>query len=75
MPAVQEGNRLEATDVLMPTEIFNLYGQAMVDTFTIDLHSLLSEQRAYDKAMVNKYRLSLEAIRQHANEFAYWQRR
>ena len=29
----------------------------------------------YDDLMVNKYRMSLEAIRKHANEFAYWQRR
>ena len=36
--------------------------------------SLLSEQRAYDVAMVNKYRLSLEAIRKYANEFSFWQR-
>jgi len=59
----------------MPAEIFNFTGQAKVDTFAIDLDSLLSEQRGYDEVMVNKYRLSLEAIRKHANEFAYWQRR
>ena len=59
----------------MPAEIFNFSGQAKVDTFAIDLDSLLSEQRGYDEVMVNKYRLSLEAIRKHANEFAYWQRR
>jgi transposase len=59
----------------MPVEIFNFIGQAKVDTFAIDLDSLLSEQRGYDEVMVNKYRLSLEAIRKHADEFAYWQRR
>ena len=52
-----------ATDVVIPQGIFNFAGQAKVDTFVIDLTSLLSEQRAYDAAMVNKYRLSLEAIR------------
>ncbi len=59
----------------MPTGIFNFAGQAKVDTFAIDLGSLLGEQRGYDEVMVNKYRLSLEAIRKHADEFAYWQRR
>jgi len=66
---------LEATEVIIPAEIFNFTGQAKVDTFAIDLDSLLSEQRGYDEVMVNKYRLSLEAIRKHADEFAYWQRR
>ena len=56
-------NGLGATNVLMPTGIFNFTGQAKVDTFAIDLASLLDERRAYDEAMVNKYRLSLEAIR------------
>jgi hypothetical protein len=55
----------------MPIEIFNFTGQAKVDTFAIDLDLLLNEQRAYDEMMVNKYRLSLEAIRTHADEFAY----
>ena len=63
-----------ATDVVIPQGIFNFAGQAKVDTFVIDLTSLLSEQRAYDAAMVNKYRLSLEAIRTYANEFSFWQR-
>jgi len=66
---------LAATDIVIPARIFNFIGQAKVDTFAIDLDSLLIEQRAYDAVMVNKYRLSLEAIRLHANEFSYWQRR
>lgn len=64
---------LEATSVVMPAEIFTFTGQAKVDTFAIDLASLL-EQRAYDAMMVSKYRLTLEAIRKHANEFSFWQR-
>ena len=67
-------NGLAAADIVMPVGIFNFTGQAKVDTFAIDLDSLLAEQRAYDAVMVNKYRLSLEAIRLHANEFSYWQR-
>lgn len=66
---------MAATDIVIPAGIFNFIGQAKVDTFAIDLDSLLVEQRAYDAVMVNKYRLSLEAIRLHANEFSYWQRR
>lgn len=68
-------NGLAATDIVIPAGIFNFIGQAKVDTFAIDLDSLPVEQRAYDAVMVNKYRLSLEAIRLHANEFSYWQRR
>jgi transposase len=68
-------NGLVATNIVIPAGIFNFCGQTKVDTFAIDLDSLLNEQRAYDTAMVNKYRLSLEAIRLHANEFSYWQRR
>jgi len=63
---------LEATEVIIPGEIFNFTGQAKVDTFAIDLDSLLSEQREYDEVMVNKSRLSLKAIRKDAVEFAYW---
>lgn len=46
---------LVATDVLMPAEVFNFAGQAMVD------------DEDYDELMVNKYRLSLEAIRKYAD--------
>lgn len=66
---------MEATNIMIPTGIFNFYGQARIDTFVIDIESLLSEQRRYDAIMVNKYRLSLEAIRHHSNEFSYWQHR
>ena len=64
-------NGLAATDIVMPVEIFNFTGYAKVDTFAIDLDSLLAKQRAYDAVMVNKYRISLEVIRLHANEFSY----
>ncbi len=45
---------MEATEVIIPGEIFNFTGQAKVDTFAIDLGPLLSEQREYDEVMVNK---------------------
>ena len=54
---------LEATDVLMPAEVFNFAGQAMVD------------DEDYDELVVNKYRLSLEAIRKYVDEFSFWQHR
>lgn len=62
---------MEATKVIILAEIFHFTGQAKVDRFAIDLDSLLSEQRGYDEVMVKKYRLSLEAIRKDADEFAF----
>ncbi len=64
---------LVATDDIITAGIFNFTGQAKVDTFAVDLASLLNEQRAYDEAMINKYRLSLEAIRKNVREFSFWQ--
>ena len=66
---------LEATNIINTCLIFNFSGQAKIDTFAIDFKSLLSEQRRYDVVMVNKYRLSLEAVRLHSNDFPYWQHR
>lgn len=63
-----------ATDILMPVEVFNFAGQAKVDTFALDLSKVI-EDEGYDELMVNKHRLSLEAIRKHADDFAFWQRR
>jgi len=65
---------LEATDVLMPAGVFNFAGQAKVDTFGIDLRAMIDTED-YDEIMVNRYQLSLEAIRKHADEFSYWQHR
>ena len=66
---------MEATNIIIPAGIFNFSGQAKIDTFAIDMESLLSEQRRYDVVMVNKYRLSLEAVRLHSNDFPFWQHR
>jgi len=54
---------LEATEVIIPAQVFKFAGQAKVDTCSIDLGPLLGEQRTYDEVMVNKVRLALEPIR------------
>jgi len=64
---------LEATDVIIPAQVFKFTGQTKVDTYLIDLDSLLSEQRMYDEVMVNKVRLAFEAIRFYADRFPFWQ--
>ena len=65
---------LEATDVIIPTQVFKFSGQTKVDTYLIDLNSLLGEPRTYDEVMINKVRLAFEAIRFYADRFRYWQR-
>ncbi len=65
---------LVATNIIIPAQVFKFTGQTKVDTYLIDLDSLLNEQRMYDEVMVNKVRLALEAIRFYADEFPFWQR-
>jgi len=62
-----------ATEIVMPSEIFNFSGQSKIDTFSLD--QLVHELVGYDEIMVNRIRLCLEAIRVHADTFPYWQRR
>jgi len=62
-----------ATEIVMPSEIFNFSGQSKIDTFSLD--QLVHELVGYDEMMVNRIRLCLEAIRVHADTFPYWQRR
>lgn len=66
--------KLVATNNIIPTKVFNFTGQTKVDTYLIDLDSLLDDQRMYDEVMVNKVRLAFEAIRFYADKFPYWQR-
>jgi len=56
----------------MPAGVFNFAGQAKVDTFGIDLRAMVDD---YDEVMIHKYRISLEAIRKHVDEFSFWQHR
>ncbi|MBE0518850.1 MAG: transposase [Thermoplasmata archaeon] len=65
---------MEATDVIIPEQVFKFTGQTKVDTYLIDLNSLLIEQRMYDEVMINKVRLAFEAIRSYADNFPFWQR-
>ena len=67
-------NGLVATNIIIPAQVFKFTGQTRVDTYLIDLDSLLDEQRMYDEVMVNKVRLAFEAIRFYADEFPFWQR-
>jgi transposase len=65
---------LVATNIIIPAQVFKFTGQTKVDTYLIDLDSLLVEQRMYDEVMVNKVRLAFEAIRFYADKFPFWQR-
>jgi len=65
---------LETTNIIIPAQVFKFTGQTKVDTYLIDLDSLLDEQRIYDEVMINKVRLAFEAIRFYADNFPFWQR-
>jgi hypothetical protein len=69
----REVTELVATNIIIPTRVFNFTGQTKVDTYLIDLDSLL-EQRMYDEVMINKVRLAFEAIRFYSDKFPFWQR-
>jgi len=64
-----------ATEVEMPCGIFNFSGQSRIDTFSLDVGSLLPELCSYDDVMVHRVRLCIEAIRKHADGFSFWQHR
>ena len=75
LPAAKEGNRLVATILEIPNNIFNFFGQAHLDTYALDLERVAVDFDRYDDVAVNSLRLSLEAIRQQTDSFAYWQHR
>ena len=68
-------NRLAATMLEMPNCIFNFSGQAHLDTYALDLERVAVDFDRYDDTSINSLRLSLRAIRQQADSFAFWQRR
>ena len=63
-----------ATNIIIPAQVFKFTGQTKVDTYLIDLDSLLIEQRMNDEVMIHKMRLAIEAIRFYADRFPFWQR-
>jgi transposase len=64
-----------ATEIVMPSGIFNFAGQSRIDAFSLDVGSLLPELCSYDDIMVDRVRMCLEAIRKHADGFSFWQHR
>ncbi|MGB9591983.1 MAG: transposase [Candidatus Kryptoniota bacterium] len=64
-----------ATEIKIPSEVFSFCGQSKIDTFSIDVNSLLPELCNYDGIIVNRVRLCLEAIRKHSDSFSFWQHR
>lgn len=64
-----------ATKIVMPCGIFNFSGQSRIDTFSIDVDSLLPGLCSYDDIMVDRVKMCLEAIRKHADNFSFWQHR
>ena len=67
LPAAKEGNRLIATILEIPNNIFNFFGQAHLDTYALDIERVAVDFDRYDDLAVNGLRLSLEAIRQQAD--------
>lgn len=74
LPVAQKDDRLEATKVEIPSDVFDVSGQVHLDTLALDLERVTVEIERYDDVAVNGPRLSLEAIRKRTNEFTYWQR-
>ena len=64
-----------ATILEMPNCVFNFSGQVHLDTYALDLERVAVDFDRYDDVAVNSLRLSLEAIRQQTDSFAYWQHR
>ena len=67
-------NGLVATSIIIPAQVIKFTRQTKLDTYLIDLNSLLNEQRMYNEVMINKVRLAFEAIRLYADKFPFWQR-
>jgi transposase len=55
------------------SDVFKFSGQVHLDTFALELESVAVDLDRYDDVAINSLRLSLEAIRQQTDSFAYWQ--
>ena len=66
---------MRTTEIEMPCEVFNFSGQTGIDTFAIEPEKMSIDFERYDDLAVHGLRLALEAVRRHADEFPFWQRR
>jgi len=66
---------MTATEIEIPRSVFNFTGQMHIDTFSIRFEKVSIDFDRYDDLAVHGFRLAMEAIRLHADEFSYWQRR
>jgi len=66
---------LVATEITLPHEVFSFCGQSRMDTFSLDLDEMSIDFERYDDVAVHGLRMAMEAIRRHADEFPFWQRR
>jgi len=66
---------MTATEIEIPRSVFNYSGQMHLDTFSIRFEKVPVDFDRYDDLAINGFRLAMEAIRLHAHEFSYWQRR
>ncbi|MCX6650944.1 MAG: transposase [Methanomassiliicoccales archaeon] len=66
---------MTVTMIEIPRSIFNFSGQTHLDTFSIQFEKVTMDFDRYDDLAVNGLRLAMEAIRLHADEFSFWQRR
>jgi len=64
-----------ATEIEMPCNVFNFSGQTRMDTFSVELSKVSIDFDKYDDLAVHGLRLAMEAIRRHADDFPFWQRR
>ncbi|MBU0685188.1 MAG: transposase [Candidatus Thermoplasmatota archaeon] len=64
-----------ATEMELPREVFSFSGQTRMDTFSLDIEGISVDFDRYDDVAIHGLRLAMEAIRRHADEFPFWQRR
>ena len=66
---------MTATEIDIPRSVFNFSGQMHLDAFSIRFEKVAIDFDQYDDQAINGFRLAMEAIRLHADEFSFWQRR
>jgi transposase len=66
---------MTATEIEIPRSVFSFSGQMHIDTFSVQFEKVPIDFDRYDDLAIHGFRLAMEAIRLHADEFSYWQRR